>query len=47
MKKISIALGLIVSAVILLGCASKAASTDQAPVAQPVTHQDLKGEVGK
>lgn len=48
MKKIGIVLGLIVSAVILLGCANKAASTDQtAEVAQPVAHHDLKGEVGK
>lgn len=46
MKKIGIILSLIVSSVILLGCASKAATVDQtAPVAQP-SHQDLKGEVG-
>ena len=48
MKKMSIVLGLIISSVILLGCASKAASTDQSmTVAEPAAHQDFKGEVGK
>jgi hypothetical protein len=43
-KRFVILIGLMISAVTLIGCASK--NTDTVEVAAPASHQDFKGEVG-